>query len=261
MKLLSGREIQGYIKARQAHDVKSLRSRKIFPKLVIFYDNDDPVIDKYMTLKQRYGNDIGVETEIIKFQDQAQAEKVLLEKAQDPEIHGIIIQLPLKNIDQEILKSIPPEKDVDGLNDGMDSATADAINWLLGSYNIELAGKKLAIVGRGKLVGAPLYKMWSNSGFNVELFHRGDDLNKLINYDVIVTATGSPAIIKPEMLKSGAVVVDAGTASEGGVIVGDLAPEVYQRKDLTLTPQIGGVGPLTISLLFEHLLIAAKKQA
>ena len=122
-------------------------------------------------------------------------------------------------------------------------------------------GKKLAIVGRGKLVGAPLYKMWSNSGFNVELFHRGDDLNKLINYDVIVTATGSPAIIKPEMLKSGAVVVDAGTASEGGVIVGDLAPEVYQRKDLTLTPQIGGVGPLTISLLFEHLLIAAKKQA
>ena len=116
MKLLSGREIQGYIKARQAHDAKNLRSRKIFPKLVIFYDNDDPVIDKYMTLKQRYGNDIGVETEIIKFQDQAQAEKVLLEKAQDPEIHGIIIQLPLKNINQEILKSIPPEKDVDGLN-------------------------------------------------------------------------------------------------------------------------------------------------
>ena len=143
----------------------------------------------------------------------------------------------------------------------MDSATADAINWLLGSYNIELAGKKLAIVGRGKLVGAPLYKMWSNSGFDVTLFHRGDNMSELTNYDVIVTATGNPALIKPEMLKSGAVVVDAGTTSEGGVIVGDLAPEVYQRKDLTLTPQIGGVGPLTISLLFEHLLIAAKKQA
>ena len=103
--------------------------------------------------------------------------------------------------------------------------------------------------------------MWSNSGFDVTLFHRGDNLSELTNYDVIVTATGNPALIKSEMLKSGAVVVDAGTTSEGGVIVGDLAPEVYQRKDLTLTPQIGGVGPLTISLLFEHLLIAAKKQA
>ena len=255
MKYLDGKELQGYIKARQAHDVKALRSRKIFPKLVIFYDNDSLVIAKYMSLKQRYGEDIGVTTEIIKLPpDQEQAEQMLAEKAEDTSVQGIIIQLPLENVDQKILEKIPLEKDVDGLNGGMESATADAINWLLGAYNVDLPNKKIALVGKGKLVGGPLFRMWTNSGFDVTAFVRGDDLSVLNQYDVVVSATSQIGLIKPEMLKEGAVVVDAGTTSDKGVLKGDVDSAVYERKDITITPKIGGVGPLTIALLFEHLL-------
>ena len=132
-----------------------------------------------------------------------------------------------------------------------------AIHWLLTGYNVELPSLKLAIVGRGKLVGAPLLKMWSDSGYDVTMFHRGDDLSRLIDYDVIVTATGVPSLIQPSLLKQGAVVVDAGTASENGVIVGDISDEVREsRDDLTITPRIGGVGPLTVAMLFENVIRA-----
>lgn len=259
MKFLDGREIQGYIKARQAHDVKALRSRKIFPKLVIFYDNDSPVIAKYMSLKQRYGEDIGITTEVIKLpSDQNEAEKIVNQKAEDPAVYGIIVQLPLENLDQKILTQIPPAKDVDGLNGGMESATADAINWLLGAYDVDLPRKKIALVGQGKLVGGPLYRMWKKSNYDVTPFVRGDDLSILNQFDVIVTATSQIGLIKPEMVKRGAVIVDAGTTSDKGVLKGDVDPAVYEREDVTITPKIGGVGPLTIALLFEHLLQLSK---
>ena len=131
-----------------------------------------------------------------------------------------------------------------------------AIHWLLTGYGIDLFDKKIAIVGRGKLVGAPLIKMWRDSNYDVTVFARGSKLEDLVNYDVVVTATGVPGLIKSEMLKNGAVVVDAGTASEGGVIVGDLDEAARTRDDLTLTPKIGGVGPLTVAMLFEKVLQA-----
>ena len=81
-------------------------------------------------------------------------------------------------------------------------------------------------------------------------------MNELVNYDVIVTATGVPGLIKSEMLKDGATIVDAGTASEDGVIKGDLDEAARERDDLTLTPKIGGVGPLTVTMLFEQVLKA-----
>ena len=102
-------------------------------------------------------------------------------------------------------------------------------------------------------------KMWTESNYDVSLFHRGDDLDKLADYDVIVTATGVPGLIKSRMIKYGGVIVDAGTASEGGVIKGDLDEEARERDDLTLTPKIGGVGPLTVAMLFENVIRAANK--
>lgn len=119
---------------------------------------------------------------------------------------------------------------------------------------------KIALVGRGRLIGQPLSKMWQDSGYDVMVFHRGDDLSELAKFDVIVSATGSPHLITNEFVKPGAVVVDAGTASEGGVLVGDVADEVRERTDLTaITPKIGGVGPLTVTALFEHVLQAASQ--
>lgn len=258
MKELNGSELAGYIKERQAYTVKALRSRKKFPKLAVFYDNDSPVIRKYMDLKEAYGTDIGVDVDIIKI-NADDAEEKLRAAAEDVATTGIIVQLPLEYCDMKILDLIPLEKDVDGLRGESDAATAMAIHWLLTSYGVELPEKKLAIIGRGKLVGAPLERMWRESGYDVTVFRRGDDFSKLADYDVIVTATGAPGLIKTEMVKYGAVVVDAGTASEAGVIKGDLDDAVRERDDLTLTPKIGGVGPLTVAMLFERVLQATEK--
>lgn len=257
-KILNGTELADFIKERQAAQVRSLRGRKLFPKLSIIYDNDSPVIAKYMSLKEQYGSDINIDVEITKI-NKANAEQEMTRVANDSNIHGIIVQLPLKEVDNNILDMIPLEKDVDGLREQSDTATAMAIHWLLTSYGVELQKSKLAIVGQGKLVGRPLTKMWRESNYDITTFDKGDDLNKLIDYDVVVTATGVPGLIKSSMLKQGATVVDAGTASEGGVIKGDLDEEVRERKDLTLTPKVGGVGPLTIAMLFERVLQATEK--
>ena len=258
MKELNGRELAGFIKQRQAHTVKALRSRKVWPKLAIFYDNDSPVIAKYMSLKQAYGADIGIAVDVIRI-SAGDAEEKLRAAAEDASVTGIIVQLPLAECDMKILDLIPLEKDVDGLRGESDTATAMAIHWLLTGYGIELPELKLAIVGHGKLVGAPLDRMWRESNYDVTVFDKGSDMSQLVNYDVVVTATGVPGLLKSEMLKRGAVVVDAGTASEGGVIKGDLDDAARERDDLTMTPKIGGVGPLTVAMLFERVLQAAQK--
>ena len=101
MKELNGSELAGYVKARQAHQVKALRSRKKWAKLAIFYDNDSPVIAKYMSLKQAYGADIGVAVDVIKI-SAADATEQLKRAAEDETVTGIIVQLPLKECDMDI---------------------------------------------------------------------------------------------------------------------------------------------------------------
>ncbi|MDO4747234.1 MAG: bifunctional 5,10-methylenetetrahydrofolate dehydrogenase/5,10-methenyltetrahydrofolate cyclohydrolase [Candidatus Saccharibacteria bacterium] len=258
MKSLNGKELAGFVKERQAHQVRSLKTR---PKLLIIRDNENPIIQKYVDLKIRYGEDIGVIVTDYLAKDTEDIKSQILSANSDPTVDGIIIQLPLtdKSMTEELCNLIAPTKDVDGLgqNAAFDSATATAINWLLAGYDIKLDHQKIALVGRGKLVGAPLYRMFTNSGFDVALFHHGSDLTKLNQYDIIITATGVPGLIVNSMVKPGAVLVDAGTASEKGVIKGDLAPEVRERQDLSaITPTIGGVGPLTVSCLFDHVIAA-----
>ena len=103
--------------------------------------------------------------------------------------------------------------------------------------------------------------MYQDSGYDVTLFHRGSDLSKLKDFDIIITATGQPGLITNNLVSPGTTIVDAGTASEDGVLKGDLAPEVRARQDLTaLTPEKGGVGPLTVTCLFDHVLQSALKK-
>lgn len=265
MKLLNGSEVAGYMKENQAHTARSLLGRGIKPKLVIIRDNDNPVIMKYVRLKQAYGEDIRVEVEDWLCQD---IEEGILRANVDDNVHGIIVQLPLCDESKLVAVGlISRDKDVDGLRGIVDnqqngakfeSATATAINWLLASYDIDLKNQKIALVGKGKLVGAPLERMWGASGYDITVFRSHSDLSELKNFDVIVSATGVPNLITSEMVKAGAVVVDAGTASEDGVLVGDVSSEVRKRADLkAITPRFGGVGPLTVTTLFEHVLIAA----
>jgi methylenetetrahydrofolate dehydrogenase (NADP+)/methenyltetrahydrofolate cyclohydrolase len=131
------------------------------------------------------------------------------------------------------------------------------------AYNVDLNGKKVVLVGRGKLVGAPLDRILRKSGIDVTVVDKptANLADFTQSADVIITATGSPAILKSDMIKQGAVVVDAGVATESGKLVGDLAPDVYERQDLTITPVKGGVGPLTVCALFDNVIRAARRVA
>ena len=265
MRELNGSELAGFIKERQAKQVRALRQAwHISPRLAIVTDVENPVIETYMRLKQRYGADILIDVEIHRV-PAGGALEVIQELNNRDDVQGIILQLPISNSDQtdELLESIREDKDVDGLRKKaiFQAATPTAISWLLAGYGVDLKNKKVAIVGRGRLVGAPLEKMWLKSGVDVTVFEKGDDLSQLINYDIIVSATGVPGLIKSQMIKTKAVVVDAGTASENGKIVGDVSEEVRQRNDVIITPKKGGVGPLTVAALFDNVITACLKIA
>ena len=265
MRELNGSELAGFIKERQAKQVRALRQAwHINPRLAIVTDVENPVIETYMRLKQRYGADILIDVEIHRV-PAGGALEVIQELNNRDDVQGIILQLPISNSDQtdELLESIREDKDVDGLRKRaiFQAATPTAISWLLAGYGVDLKNKKVAIVGRGRLVGAPLEKMWLKSGVDVTVFEKGDDLSQLINYDIIVSATGVPGLIKSQMIKTKTVVVDAGTASENGKIVGDVSEEVRQRNDVIITPKKGGVGPLTVSALFDNVITACLKIA
>ena len=265
MRELNGSELAGFIKERQAKQVRALRQAwHINPRLAIVTDVENPVIETYMRLKQRYGADILIDVEIHRV-PAGGALEVIQELNNRDDVQGIILQLPISNSDQteELLESIRGDKDVDGLRKKaiFQAATPTAISWLLAGYGVDLKNKKVAIVGRGRLVGAPLEKMWLKSGVDVAVFEKGDDLSQLTNYDIIVSATGVPGLIKSQMIKTKAVVVDAGTASENGKIVGDVSEEVRQRNDVIITPKKGGVGPLTVSALFDNVITACLKIA
>ncbi|MBR0488086.1 bifunctional 5,10-methylenetetrahydrofolate dehydrogenase/5,10-methenyltetrahydrofolate cyclohydrolase [Candidatus Saccharibacteria bacterium] len=265
MKTLDGKQLANFIKERQVHQVANLIHSGIVPTLAIIRDSDNPVITKYVNLKIKYSEDIGVKAIDFFAKSADNIQEQILRLNADSEIHGIILQLPITDEAKtdSLTSLIIPEKDVDGLSGvptAFDSATATAINWLLAGYDIKLRGAKIAIIGRGKLVGAPLSRMFTDSGYDVELFHRGSDLTKLKQFDIIITATGVPGLISSEYVKSGAVIVDAGTASENGVLKGDVADDVRERTDLTaITPVIGGVGPLTVACLFDHVIQAAAR--
>lgn len=264
MKLLNGSELAGYIKERQAKQTRNLRqSWRVFPKLAIIQAVDSLVIDMYVRMKRQYGEDILVDVEVHKATGD-ELMSVIDQLNKDDSVHGIIIQLPLEDISQTdaAVSAVLPEKDVDGLGERATCtpATPMAIDWLLAGYGEELAQKKIAIVGNGRLVGAPLAKLWQSQHYGVTVF---DEDSKdvgvaLRQYDVIVTATGVPGLIKSESVKIGATVVDAGTASEHGKIVGDVASDVRERDDITITPEKGGVGPLTVAALFENVIHSAR---
>lgn len=264
MKLLNGRELADYIKERQAKQVRNLRqSHRIFPKLAIIQTIDSPVIDSYVALKERYGEDILVDVEVYKI-DQSQMAGVVSRLNEDTSTHGIIIQLPLADeaATDESVNAVAPAKDVDGLGASaiLDPATPLAIDWLVAGYNVELKDKKIAMVGNGRLVGAPLSRMWQARGYDVTVFDQSSENmhEQLRDFDMIVTAAGVPGLIRSKDVKIGAVVIDAGTAAEHGKIVGDVADDVRERDDLKITPEKGGVGPLTVTALFDNVIRAAQ---
>ncbi len=267
MKSLNGSELAAYIKERQVREVQALfSSAKIRPKLAIIVTIEDPIINIYVKLKGQYGSDIGVDVDVFRIQ-QNEVEYKLKELNKDDNVNGIIIQLPIEDPAQtdELVNQVSPAKDVDalGAKSQFDPATPTAILWLLAGYNVDFRGKKVLLIGKGKLVGLPLHKMLTANGVDVEVISKETYAltAHVLDSDIVISATGDPGLITADMLKPNAVVVDAGLASEDGKTVGDVADDVYEREDLTLTPKKGGVGPLTVCALFENVIIAARRDS
>jgi methylenetetrahydrofolate dehydrogenase (NADP+)/methenyltetrahydrofolate cyclohydrolase len=264
-KLLNGRELADYIKQRQVQQVRALRqAHHVTPKLAIIRTNPDPVVDSYMRIKQKYGEDIAIDVDVHTI-DQKEAVKTIEALNKDSSVHGIIVQIPLpdRSLTKVALNSVAPDKDVDGLavQTDFDAPTPMAINWLLAGYNIDLKDKRLVIVGHGRLVGRPLARLWAKSGLNVEIADKSiPDLGKLTRTaDVLVCATGVAGLITKDMVKDDAVIVDAGVATDSNGLIGDVAPEVRDMPNIAITPEKGGVGPLTVCVLFDNVIRAARK--
>lgn len=259
--LLYGRELAGYIKQRH---YKQIRSLGFAPKLAIVISTQaDAATRSYVrSSKSRYGEDIGAIVEVHEIGKGDEVIRIIKELNADEDVHGIIVQLPFAGIDTDlVLRTVDPSKDVDGLHpqSSFDPATPKAIFWLLSSYGIDWAGKSVTVVGQGRLVGKPISTMLENSRAQVT---RCDITTKDLaaetrKADMVISAVGKPNLIKPGMVKPGAVVIDAGTAEMDGNLVGDASHELYEDDSIKITPNPGGVGPMTVAALFDNLLLAA----
>lgn len=254
MKLLDGRDVAGFIKERHRQQAAGLDPK---PRLAIIRSKDNEAGDRYLKMKRQYGDDIGVPVDLY-----VETGKTILSRIknlnQDDAISGIIIQLPLtsRELTDSAVSAVSPWKDIDGLSPmtEFEAATPKASLWLLAAHNVDIKGR-IVIVGQGRLVGKPLADRLEAAGQEVVRcdINTKDLAAETRKADIIFTGTGRPGLITTDMVKEGAVVVDTGAP------LGELAPELYQRDDLTITPNPGGVGPMTVAALFDNLIIAAQQ--
>lgn len=260
---LDGDELASYIKQRHSGEIKQMATK---PKLAIIMHADSGRATRTYVerTKKGYAVDIGADCQIHEVTlDQAAVIDLINQLNNDSAVTGIIVQLPYPGVDiDEVLASVAPHKDIDGLgpDSNFDMPTPQAILWLMAAYNVDYKGKKVAIIGQGRLVGKPVADMLENSGAIVtRCDHSTPDIKTVtLNSDIIISATGQPKLITPDMVKPGSIVIGAGTSDVGGSTKGDLDPALYADDSLKIARNTGGVGPVTVAALFDNLLIATR---
>ncbi len=254
--LVDGKKIQNEIK----EDLRSLIAGcdKI-PTLGIVLVGDDPASEKFVDLKNKFGEDIGIDV-LIKILPEAVTQDRLEEIVNALDTDGVVVQLPLPNhLDENsILSKIPKDKDVDQLNGGEFVApVAGAVFEVLDRHGIGLQSKKIVVVGEGVLVGKPVSEELVRRGLNYDLITletpEEERLKKLLSADVVITGAGDPHFIKKDMVREGVVIIDAGTSEKTGKLEGDVCPSCERKAEL-MTPVPGGIGPITIAILFRNLI-------
>jgi len=249
------REIKGELKV-----LVDTMSHK--PKLVVVSVGSDPVTERYLKKKETFGRDIGVDVYVRK-EDVDISEKelasVIRDLAGDDSVNGIVVQLPLpKHIEtKNILSLIPPGKDPDalGAKPKAPSPVVGAIKDILDVNKITLKNKKVVVVGRGLLVGEPAERWLREGGATVEVvdIDTENPTGVLKTADIIVSGAGVPGLITPEKIKDGVVLLDAGMSESAGALKGDADPACANLCSV-FTPVPGGIGPMTIAILFRNLL-------
>ena len=256
-------KIEGELREKLLH-------RHVKPILAIFIVGENPVIEGFVNLKKIFAHNIGVQVLEQRFSagvSQDEFKKALDLCVQSANISGIVVQLPLpSHLDTEIiLNTIPPTKDVDVLSvlglKNFEQGTSPILPPVVGAVreifretNVELVGKKALVIGRGRLVGMPVAVWLRAQGALVEVVDRSS--GNLSEYtheaEIVVSGAGVPGLIHSEILTPGVVLIDAGSSEDAGRIVGDITPECEHVAQF-ITPVPGGVGPITVAVLFQNL--------
>jgi len=287
-KIIDGKKVASEIKQEIAAEVAELKKagRKI-PHLAAVLVGNNGSSESYVAHKVKDCEEVGFKSTLIRFGNEV-TEEILLAKINDlnndTDVDGFIIQLPLPDhiSENKVIEAIDPQKDADGFHPvnigrmviglpGYLPATPFGIVELLKRYHIETSGKNCVVIGRSNIVGRPVSILLSQKGMDasVTVVHsRTKNIYEIVSQsDIVIAAIGSPAFVKADMVKEGAVVIDVGTTriastetKSGFKLVGDVDFENVAPKCSYITPVPGGVGPMTrVSLLRNTLMAAMKK--
>jgi len=276
--LLDGERVAQRIKMELAERAARLTANGRTPGLGTLLVGDNPSSVRYVEMKVEECKEIGVQSFDVHLPasaTQAEIEAVVDAFNANPDVHSILVQLPLPDgIDEEqVLFRVNPAKDVDGLHPtnlgrlvmgvpGPLPCTPAGIVELLAEYRVPVEGKHVVIIGRGLTIGRPLALLMRRPNCNaaVTVVHTGvEDMAALtLTADVIVSAAGVPGIVTADMVKSGSAVVGAGTSFAGKKLLSDIADDVAE-KVAWITPRLGGVGPMTRAMLLRNAVLAAEK--
>lgn len=281
---IDGKRISALIKDEIAEKISKIKSDgHRVPGLSVILVGEDPASQVYVRNKGIACEKAGMSHQQINLDASTSSEKLrdtIVSLNEDPSVDGILVQLPLPGHinEEEALKWILPEKDVDGFNpvnmgklvlgqDGFVPCTPYGIMKLLEHSNIDLSGKHVVIVGRSNIVGKPMSMLAvqkaAGANATVTIAHsRTANLEEVVKQaDVVVAAIGKSKFIKAEMVKQGAVVIDVGiNRDENGKLCGDVDFEEVQHKASFITPVPGGVGPMTIAMLLWNTLKSCQKR-
>jgi methylenetetrahydrofolate dehydrogenase (NADP+)/methenyltetrahydrofolate cyclohydrolase len=271
-RILSGREVAAALMEELRGEVAEL---PVAPRLVFVRAGDDPASASYVRSKARLAGKAGVRHETRVLPPEVRQDQLLAEVRalnDDPDVDGILVQLPLyDHLDAApVLEAIDPAKDVDGFHPvnvgrlwsgqpGLVPATPAGLIRILDHYELPIEGQNVLIVGRSNLVGKPAAALFLRRHATVTLAHsRTRDLDGWVRRsDLIVAAAGRPGMIRPEMVRAGAVLLDVGQSPVDGKLRGDVAPEVAEVA-AAMTPTPGGTGPMTVAMVVANTVAAAR---
>jgi len=280
--IIDGNELADSIRGDLQENVDQLTDEGVTPGLATVLMSDDPASETYVSMKQKACDEIGMESFHIEIDPEAPAEELfdtIDDLNEDPEVHGILVQLPVPDhVDEfDVLQAIDPMKDVDGFHPenvgrlvaGMarfKPCTPHGVIKMIQDAGVETEGKDVTVVGRSNIVGKPVANllMQKAEGGNatVTVCHsRTDNLaEKTRNADIVVAAAGVPKMIDGSMLSEGQTVVDVGTNRVDDELVGDVDFESAKDVVDAISPVPGGVGPMTITMLLYNTVKAAGLQ-
>ena len=276
--IIDGKELSKKLKEQMKDRVAQMRQQGIVPKLVVVLVGNNSASEVYVRNKHKACGEVGIESEVIKMPEETTQQELLdVVKGlnEDRTVDGILVQLPLPGQINEkvVLRSILPEKDVDGfhpVNVGLLSigddcyapATPSGIIAMFKEYGIEIAGKHCVIIGRSNIVGKPMAALLLRHNATVTVCHsKTQNLGELTRQaDIVIVATGHRHTLTADMVKEGAVVSDVGmNSNELGAVWGDVGFHEVKEKASFITPVPGGVGPMTITELLENTILAAQR--